>query len=78
MISYYKEYQISGEIFGVSILLSFIYFILLIIRLYENNFEFKNYSKNEKNITFLMIISNVLIVYFIWLCYIMAKAMRRF
>ena len=63
IISYYREYQIFNKIISMSVLLSFIYFILLIIRLYENNFEFKNYSENERNITILMIISNILILF---------------
>ena len=78
MISYYRGYQIFSKIFSMSLLLSFIYFILLIIRLYENNFEFKNYSENERNITILMIISNILIVVLFILCVIWLILARRF
>ena len=78
MISYYRGYQIFSKIFSMSLLLSFIYFILLIIRLYENIFEFKNYSENERNITILMIISNILIVVLFILCVIWLILARRF
>lgn len=78
IISYYREYQIFSKIFSMSALLSFIYFILLIIRMYENNFEFKNYSENERNITILMIISNILIVVIFILCLIWLILARRF
>ena len=65
--------KISG-----SLLLSFIYVILLITRFYENRFEFKNYSENERNITILMIISSILcIINFILLVLKVGAAFRR-
>tara|TARA_Y100000590_G_C15616394_1_gene975921 strand:+ start:170 stop:559 length:390 start_codon:yes stop_codon:yes gene_type:complete len=65
--------KISG-----SLLLSFIYVILIITIFYENRFEFKNYSENERNITILMIISSILcIINFILLVLKVGAAFRR-
>lgn len=78
MISYYRSYEIIRIILAISILLSFIYFILLIIILFNNNFKFKNYSENEKNATYLIIMSNILIIILIMLCCIWLYMAVRF
>ena len=73
LINLFLIRKISG-----SLLLSFIYVILIITIFYENRFEFKNYSENERNITILMIISSILcIINFILLVLKVGAAFRR-
>jgi len=68
---------INGNIFnrllGLSLILPFIYLIIILLLFYKNNFYHDyhdNYSKDETNITKLILFSYMLLVFILYLIFV--------